>query len=172
MVRAIRSDTVPNLLILQYSTEWLVRNLLLVPYVFFSESVIEKRAPLGPTAQRAGWVGCNIVLERIPRDGRIAVVSSGSIVPEQQVREEFSRVRKLADVPPTVRGWTLDVLSAVRKLGKARFSLRELYELEPYLQRIHPRNQNVRPKIRQQLQVLRDMGLIEFTGPGNYEVRS
>lgn len=172
MVRAIRSDSVPNLLILQYSTEWLVRNLLLVPYVFFSESFIEKRAPLGPTAQRAGWVGCNIVLERIPLDGKIAVVSSGSIVPEKQVREEFSRVRKLADVPPTVRGWTLDVLSAVRKLEKARFSLQELYELEPYLQGIHPRNQNVRPKIRQQLQVLRDMGLIEFTSPGNYEVRS
>ncbi len=170
MIRAIRSDKVPNLLILQYSSDWLVRNLVLVPHVFFSETVIEKRAPLSPTARRAGWVGCNILLDRIPQDGRIAVVSDGSIVAEKQVRQEFSRVRKLADVPPAIRGWTLDVLGAVRTLGKTRFSLQELYQLEPYLQRLHPRNQNVRPKIRQQLQVLRDLGLVRFASPGNYEV--
>ena len=172
MLRAIRSDSVPNLLILQYSADWIVRNLLLVPSVFFSESVIEERPPLSSTARRAGWVGCNILLDRIPSDGKIAVVSDGSAVAEQQVRGEFSRIRKLAEVPPAVRGWTLDVLTTIRKLGKAHFSLRELYELEPYLRRVHPRNQNVRPKIRQQLQVLRDMALIEFTSPGNYAVRS
>ncbi len=172
MIRAIRSDRVPNLLILQYSADWLVRNLMLVPSVFFSETVIEKRVPLSPRARRAGWVGCNILLDRIPQDGRIAVVSNGSAVAEQQVREKFSRIRKLAEVPPAVRGWTLDVLTTIRRLGKARFSLQELYQLEPYLQRIHPRNQNVRPKIRQQLQVLRDLGLIQFTSPGNYVVRS
>jgi type II restriction enzyme len=171
MLRAIRSDRVPNLLILQYSAGWRVKNLLLIPSVFFSETVIEKRTPLGSSARRAGWVGCNILLDRIPQDGRIAVVSNGLTVAEKQVREEFSRVWKLAAVPPAVRGWTLDVLTTVRKLGKACFSLKELYQLEPYLQRIHPRNQNVRPKIRQQLQVLRDLGLIEFASPGNYVVR-
>jgi type II restriction enzyme len=170
MLRAIRSDRVPNLLILQYSASWLVENLLLIPSVFFSETIIEKRPPLSPKAQRAGWVGCNILLDRIPQDGKIAVVSNGSTVAERQVREEFSRVRKLAEVPPSVRGWTLDVLTSIRKLGKTRFSLQELYKLEPYLQNIHPRNQNVRPKMRQQLQVLRDLGLIEFTNLGNYAV--
>lgn len=172
MLRAIRSDKVPNLLVLQYSGDWLVKNLLLIPSVFFSETIIEKRTPLSSKARRAGWVGCNILLDRIPQDGKIAVVSNGSIVAEQQVRQEFSRIRKLADVPPAVRGWTLDVLTTVRRLGKVRFSLQELYQLEPCLQRTHPRNQNVRPKIRQQLQVLRDLGLIEFTSPGNYAVRS
>jgi type II restriction enzyme len=172
MLRAIRSDRVPNLLILQYSPEWLVKNLLLIPSVFFSETVIEKRPPLGPKARRAGWVGCNILLDRIPPDGKIAVVSNSTCVAEQQVRHEFSRVRKLAEVPPAVRGWTLDVLAAIRRLRKDRFSLQELYEFEPYLQRIHPRNRNVRPKMRQQLQVLRDLGLIEFASPGNYAVRT
>ncbi len=32
----------------------------------------------------------------------------------------------------------------------------------------YPNNKNVRPKIRQQLQVLRDLGLIEFEGQGKY----
>lgn len=172
MLRAIRSDRVPNLLVLQYSADWLVKNLLLVPGVFFSETVIEKRPPLTAKAQRAGWVGCNILLDRISRDGKIPVVANGSTIAEQQVREEFARIRKLAEVPPDMRGWTLDVLTAIRKLAKARFSLRELYELEPYLQSLHPRNRNVRPKMRQQLQVLRDLGLVEFTSPGNYAVRS
>ncbi len=172
MLRAIRSDRVPNLLVLQYSPEWLVKNLLLIPSVFFSESVVEKRPPLGPKARRAGWVGCNILLDRISPDGKITVVSNSTCVAEQQVRREFSRVRKLAEVPPAVRGWTLDVLATIRKLRKVRFSLQELYEFEPYLQCIHPRNRNVRPKMRQQLQVLRDLGLIEFVSPGNYAVRA
>jgi len=171
MVRAIRSDRVPNLLILQYSADWLVKNLLLVPGFFFSETIIEKRPPLSPKARRAGWVGCNILLDRIPLDGKIPLVANGSIVAEEQVRDEFSRIRRLAEVPPAVRGWTLDVLTAIRKLAKTRFSLRELYQLEPYLQNLHPKNRNVRPKMRQQLQILRNLGLLEFTSPGNYAVR-
>lgn len=170
MIHAIKSDNVPNLLVLQYSAEWVVTNLMLVPYVFFSETIIERRAPLSAAARRAGWIGCNILLHRIPPDGRIAIISGGSILPQEQVRDEFSRVRKLADVPPAVRGWALDVLSAIRRLGKTRFSLQDLYQFEPYLQSLHPKNQNVRPKMRQQLQVLRDLGLINFRTPGNYEV--
>ncbi|MFZ3214052.1 MAG: DpnI domain-containing protein [Terriglobales bacterium] len=171
MLRCIRADRAPNLLILQYTSDWLVRNLLLVPRVFFSESVIEKRNPLNIKARRAGWVGCNILLRQIPDDGKIAVVDEGFAVPAAQVRGEFSRVRRLAEIPPSLRGWTVDVLNAIRRLGKSRFSLQEVYNREPELRALHPRNQNVRPKIRQQLQVLRDLGLIEFVRPGNYAVR-
>jgi type II restriction enzyme len=65
----------------------------------------------------------------------------------------------------------VDVLNAIRRLGKPRFSLEDLYDLEPELQSAHPHNRNVRPKIRQQLQVLRDLSLIEFTGRGTYRLR-
>src|SRR5437016_6968353 len=37
MVRAIRADKTPNLLLMQYSADWLVQNLLLIPKTFFSE---------------------------------------------------------------------------------------------------------------------------------------
>jgi type II restriction enzyme len=60
----------------------------------------------------------------------------------------------------------------VHKIRKIRFTLQDLYDHESYLQRLHPRNQNVRPKIRQQLQVLRDLGMIEFTSPGKYALRT
>jgi hypothetical protein len=53
---------------------WLVRNLLLVPSFAFPPSAIVKCPPLSPTARRAGWIGCNFDLRRIPADARIAVV--------------------------------------------------------------------------------------------------
>jgi type II restriction enzyme len=171
MIRSIRADRVPNLFVLQYSSNWSVRNLLLIPRVFFSESAIEKRKPLVLGARRAGWVGCNILLSRIAADGKIAMISDGAPVAEQKVRNEFSRIRKLAEVPPSVRGWTLDVLSVVRRLGKSRFALGDIYDFEAELQNAHPLNRNVRPKIRQQLQVLRDLGLIEFATRGTYRIR-
>jgi type II restriction enzyme len=36
------------------------------------------------------------------------------------------------------------------------------------LAKLHPHNAHVRDKIRQQLQVLRDLGLLEFLGGGSY----
>jgi type II restriction enzyme len=170
MLRAIAADRTPNLLILQYSSTWLVKNLLLIPRVFFTRSIIEKRSPLAPNARRAGWVGCNILLAEIPRDGKVAVVSDGVALPEARVRTEFSRVRKLAEVPPSMRGWTVDVLGLVRRLEKDQFTLHELYAFEDELKTLHPGNRNIRPKIRQQLQVLRDMALLEFVGEGRYVV--
>jgi len=172
MIGAIRSDRVPNLLILQYSADWRVRNLLLIPRVFLSESAIERRKPLASGARRAGWVGCNILLGQIALDGKIAMIVDGTIMAEQQVRDEFSRTHELARVPPPLRGWAVDVLGVVRRLEKRHFSLRDVYQFESELQAAHPLNKNVRPKIRQQLQVLRDIGLIKFSAPGRYTIDS
>ena len=58
-----------------------------------------------------------------------------------------------------------------RALGKHSFSLQEVYRHESDLRAAHPNNLNIRPKIRQQLQALRDLGLIEFNGRGGYSVR-
>ena len=149
MLRSIRADRVPNLLVLHYSIDWFVRNLLLVPRFFFSESAIEERKPLTPQARRAGWVGCNILLAQIPLEGKIAMVSEGLPVPESRVRDEFARIRNLAKIPPSVRGWTLDVLKAARRLGKSQFMLKDLYQFENELRASHPGNHNIRPKIRQ-----------------------
>lgn len=171
MVRSIRADRTPHLLVMQYSESWAVVNMLLVPRVFFTESVIKKRKPLSLGARRSGWVGCNILLGQIPDDGKITVVSAGTEVPAGEVREGFLRVRTLSELPPSVRGWTVDVLRIVRRMAKQRFSLHELYDFELELRALHPQNRNIRPKIRQQLQILRDIGIIAFEGGGKYAVR-
>ncbi len=46
-----------------------------------------------------------------------------------------------------------------------------MYRFEDRLSALYPGNNNVRPKIRQQLQVLRDRGWLEFLGRGRYRVR-
>lgn len=43
-----------------------------------------------------------------------------------------------------------------------------MYNFEAELQLKHPENHNVKAKIRQQLQILRDKGLIQFLGNGQY----
>lgn len=168
MIRAIRGDATPNLLLMHRSDSWYVERLLLIPRFFFAESIIERRKPLAPTARRAGWVGCNILIGEIPADGRISIIENRVCVPARKVRASYDKVAPLQDLPIAVRGWTLDVLRCVRQLPK-RFELSDAYRFETDLHRLHPDNRHIKDKIRQQLQVLRDLGLVRFVGPGRYE---
>ena len=171
MVRAIRENRTPNLFALQYDlAEWTVANLILIPSFAFPLSAIEKRRPLGPHARRAGWVGCNILLHSIPSDARISIVRDRKFAPATAVREQYLRVLPFKRLTPEKRGWTLDVLNVLRKLAKTEFALGDVYAAEHGLARLHPANSHVRPKIRQQLQVLRDLGFVQFLGAGEYRL--
>lgn len=173
MVRAIREDRTPNLYALHYNKPaWQVRNLILVPHFAFSESAIERRKPLAAGARRAGWVGCNIVLKNIPPDARIRLVKDGVPAHPQQVHESFIRLKPLQEITPTERGWTLDVLRVVRSLGRKEFTNGDVYAFEAQLERLHPHNRHIRDKIRQQLQVLRDRGLLVQVQRGVWALNS
>ena len=54
----------------------------------------------------------------------------------------------------------------VEAIGRESFTLADAYAFEARLAALYPGNNNVRPKIRQQLQVLRDRGRLEFLGQG------
>jgi type II restriction enzyme len=169
MIEAIENGSLPHLFALRYDPDWNIRTLLVIPSFFFTKSAIEKRTPLAPTARRAGWVGCNILLGHIPTSGRIPLVLNGEVVPKAKVRGDFDALRDLNQIRPEARGWTLDVLRVVESLGKDTFTLDEVYAFENELGELHPANKNVRPKIRQQLQVLRDLRKLRFVGDGTYE---
>jgi type II restriction enzyme len=94
----------------------------------------------------------------------------GVATPAGKVREAFKSLRELNEIRPEARGWTLDVLRVVESLGRKEFSLDEVYQFERELQALHPDNKNIRPKIRQQLQLLRDMGRLQFVSPARYEL--
>lgn len=171
MKRAILEDRTPNLYTLHYDpVAWAVRTVVLIPRFAFGLSVLERRPPLAPTARRAGWVGCNIVLEKIPEDARIPVVSDGHARTPREVRSAYDRLRPLAKLNVEARGWTLDVLNVVRSLNRRDFSLGNVYAHEEQLAKLHPSNRHIRDKIRQQLQILRDIGLLDFLGRGDYRL--
>lgn len=173
MLAAAQENTAPNLVILNYGQTWNVSNLVLIPSLFFTESVIQKRSPLSVKARRAGWVGCNLVLSNIPSEGKIALVQNASIVPAALVREQYRRYKKLETLDWQARGWTLDVLQRARKIGAREFTLAQMYEHEQEVAALHPGNRNIRAKIRQQLQVLRSLGLLRFVNNrGRYEFLS
>jgi type II restriction enzyme len=171
MKRAILGDCTPNLFILHYDlARWTVRSVILIPHFAFALSAIECRKPLASTARRAGWIGCNILLEKIPSDARIVVVDAGNPRSSDEVRAAYRRLRPLEKLNVERRSWTLDVLNVVRGVGRTRFSLADVYARADGLAELHPKNAHVREKIRQQLQVLRDLSLIEFLGGGNYRI--
>ena len=173
MRRAIEENRTPHVLALHYDPlSWRVRNLTLIPSFALTVSCLEKRKPLSPKARRSGWIGCNILLFNIPVDARIPLISSGIPSVPATVRLQFSRLQSLENVQYEKRGWTLDVLRIVRSLDRAEFSLSDVYRHSGELQLLHPKNQHVRDKIRQQLQRLRDMGLLEFAGGGRYLLKS
>ncbi|MCD8007691.1 MAG: hypothetical protein LUF68_01930, partial [Clostridiales bacterium] len=51
---------------------------------------------------------------------------------------------------------------------KVQFTLSEVYDFRDELKRQHPDNHNIEAKIRQQLQVLHDKGILEFVDRGVY----
>src|SRR5258708_17161589 len=168
MLSAVQQNSAPNLVILNYSSTWTIQNLVLVPSLFLTESVIERTNPLSAKAERVGWIGCNLILSNGPADGKISLVENAVVVPAGTVRAAYQRYKKLASVDSALRGWTFDVLSVARQLGN-EFTLDQMYAHEAGLASLHPQNQNIRPKIRQQLQVLRDLSVLRFLGDGKYQ---
>jgi len=168
---AVSSGTAPGFLFMRYdNTECRISQLFVVPGHFVTPLVIEKRAPLAAHARRAGWVGCNILLDSISEAARIAVVDAPVIHSPREVRDRWRRFEFVKEAQRRAPGWIGDVLACVQRIGRDSFTLDELYGYEKELAARHPANRNVRAKIRQQLQVLRDRHALEFVERGNYRL--
>lgn len=173
MMRAVMSNMAPNLMVMHYCRDqWTVENLLLIPRHMIVPSIIEKRTPLSHTARRAGWIGCNFLIDRIPISGKIFAVRERRSRNPSDVRAEWNRHAFIKDFSAERRGWLVDILRCIQLLEKRRFRLDELYQFESELSELHPRNRHIKPKIRQQLQILRDKKMIRFVSRGTYELSS
>ncbi len=168
MIESIRKNLRPNFFLLHYNLDYYVDNLFLIPSFFFTASVIEKRKPLSETAQRTGWIGCNILLNKLPPEGKIRIVENGVLHHKKSIAEQWKKVSFIKDTPLPERGWMVDVLRVVHSLKKKEFALKEVYEYKEELAKDHPNNRHIQAKIRQQLQVLRDKGILKFKERGRY----
>lgn len=165
---AVVGGEAPNLLLLEYDpADLVVRELFGIHRKFLSPLCVIKRKPLSLDARRAGWVGCNIDLRLIPEGAKNWIVSSGVPVPERTVHAQWARYSRLEDLHGD-RGWLRDTLACIQRLDKPEFVLDEIYAFEGALSALHPQNRNIRPKIRQQLQILCREGVIARARPGVY----
>lgn len=75
MIKRLQASSSPNLFLLEYDpSNFEVRNFLVIPKHFFVPDIIERRKPLAQGARRAGWTGCNILLQGVPQKGKIFFV--------------------------------------------------------------------------------------------------
>lgn len=170
MIERLEESHNPNFFLLNYSlSDLTVNDFFVIPKHFFVLKIIEERKPLSPTACRAGWVGCNILLNRIPQTGKIFFVKNRKIESKENVVAEWKKTLFLREEKEvSAKGWLLDIMRCVDKFGKREFVLDDIYKYEVELRRLHPDNNHIRDKIRQQLQVLRDNGYLKFSGRGEY----
>ncbi len=165
---AVANGAAPNLLLLHYDrTRSEVVDLTSIHRKVLSPLSILKRKPLATTARRAGWVGCNLDLRSIPAGALIPMVRGGYPLDEGEVRAQWNRFSDLDD-PARDVGWLRDTLTCIQRLDRSEFHLDDIYAFERDLFKLHPRNLHIRPKIRQQLQVLCSKGLVERVRPGLY----
>lgn len=172
MLERLTSSNNPNFFLLSYDLHKLeVLNFLVIPKHFFVPEIIEKRKPLATTARRAGWIGCNIILQSIPQTGKIFFVKNKQIEPKGKVLAGWQKTLFLREEKEvTAKSWLLDIMRSIEKLGKQEFTLDDIYAFENELSKLHPENKHIKDKIRQQLQVLRDKGYLEFVSRGNYQL--
>lgn len=167
MIGRITSLENPSFFFMHYD-RYEVNNLVIVPRCFFTPEVIEKRNPLSEGDRRAGWEGCNIIMRNIPSTAKIPIIRDGEVLPIKTVVREYNRVYNLQTSSLEGRGWLIDTLNIVERLGQS-FSLNDVYAFANEVQLKHPANHHVYDKLRQQLQLLRDKGIIEFTSRGKYK---
>jgi type II restriction enzyme len=92
MIERLSSSTNPNFFMLSYDlSSYSVKNFMVVPKHFFVPEIIEKRKPLSNTARRAGWTGCNILLNSVPESGKVFFVRNGLITPQKNVLSKWQK---------------------------------------------------------------------------------
>ena len=87
---------------------------------------------------------------------------------ERQTKEIIRQLKGKEKVLPKPVPTKLELFGWMRlvyeRLPSGRFRTRDIYKYEKEFQEVYPENKNIRAKIRQQLQFLRDIGLIKNPG--------
>jgi len=167
MMQRLASGRNPNLLLLNDDAiVGTVTDLCVIPKHLFVASMIERRPPLPVSARRAGWIGCRILLSEVPASGRVWMIRAGIAAAPDAVQAAWNSLVFLRGA--TQRGWLVRTMACIDRFGAQPFTLQDIYAFDGEFAAAFPGNANVRAKIRQQLQVLRDRGQLLFESRGVY----
>lgn len=170
MIERLKSENNPSFFFLNYNIKnYEVQNFIVIPKHFFTPKIIIKRNHGLPN--RPNYIMCSIDLSLIPQSGKIFYIKDKKVELKEKVLAEWKKTLFLREEKEmSVKGWLLDIMRCVDKLGRKEFVLSDMYDFESELSKLHPENRHVKDKIRQQLQVLRDREYLEFTSRGNYRL--
>lgn len=172
LINRLQAIDKPHFFFLHY-LDWIfsVNDFFVVPKYFFVTEIIEKRKPLSVSAKRAGWTGSNILFSKIPNSGKIYYIEDWKEISKKEILEKWQKTAFLKDIKKdNLKGWILDIMNCIELLNKNEFRLQEIYKFENDLKILHPENNNIKAKIRQQLQFLRDKNYLEFLEKWKYRV--
>lgn len=171
IIKKLEDNSLPNLLYLNYGPNYEVKNLIVIPKYYFSKSSIIARKPLASTARRSGWVGSYINIKHLPSSGKILIIRNSKFIDKKLVLYKYNKTLFLSGMQEKSKGWILEIMKCIDKLDLNEFTLNCLYDYEDELKNIYPNNNNIDAKIRQELQILRDMNYVESLGNGIYRRR-
>lgn len=172
-INRLTSSKIPNLFLLVYNREQLdVLDFMVIPKHFFIPEIIEKRKPLASTARRSGWIGSNILINKVPQSGKIFYVKNRNIESKDKVISKWNKTIFLRSEKNLIsKGWLVDIMLHIDDINQREFTIDQMYSFEGHLSLLHPNNKHIKEKIRQQLQLLRDKGYLTFIKPGVYGVK-
>lgn len=170
MIERLQSANNPNFFFLNYDIKnYEVLNFAVIPKHFFVPEIIIKRNQ--GIKNRPNYIMCSIDLAGIPNSGKIFYVKNKRIESKEKVLENWNKTLFLRKSKKAeLKGWILDTMKCIDKLGKNEFTLDEMYSFENLLSQKYADNKHIKDKIRQQLQFLRDKGYLEFKGSGKYKL--
>lgn len=113
-------------------------------------------------------VGCNILISDIPKQGKIFIVDRQHLRNKEDVINDYQLIKNMQTNNINNRGWLFDVLNCINEIPDKEFKLNDVYRFIEVLKEKHINNNHIEAKIRQQLQLLRDKGYIEFLERGHY----
>ncbi|MDD4520076.1 MAG: DpnI domain-containing protein [Alphaproteobacteria bacterium] len=170
MIRRLKSNQNPDFFFLAYKEGFFVNDFIFIPKYFFTPDLVEKRPPLKETAKRAGWIGCNLLINKVPKSGQVFYIKNGERIKKEEILRQVQKTLFLKEKKLSLRGWTLDVMKCIDLIDSKEFSLDQIYAFEKNLAQKYPDNHFIKDKIRQQLQYLRDKGYLKFISKGKYKV--
>ncbi len=131
MIGRLNSTTNPNFFFLSYDVEMnVVKHFFIVPKQFFIPSMIEKRKPLSAKARRAGWVGCNLLLQDIPLSGKIFYIKDQVIQNKDTIIQKWNSTLFLRKTNKAeLKGWLLDTMKYIDMLEKNEYSMKQKYSI-------------------------------------------
>ena len=170
-IEKIRNKKKPNLFLLNYSGKMSVNNFFVIPKYFIVEEIIEKRKKLSEKARRKGFIGANILFDKIPKIAKVYYIKDEKVFSKKEILKNWEETLFFKKIKKTEKkGWILDILNCIESLNKKNFNLQDVYNFEEDLKLLYPNNNNIKAKIRQQLQFLREKNLIKFLNKGEYRL--